>query len=76
MAVIEAGQPAPDFSLATYEGDAFTREHLLGPDDRPRLLPVRVLAGLHRPAVASTTRCSTTSRERGATLYGVSCDAT
>ena len=30
MPVIEAGQPAPEFSLATYEGDRFTREDLLG----------------------------------------------
>ena len=30
MPVVEAGQPAPEFSLATYEGDRFTREKLLG----------------------------------------------
>ena len=30
MAPIEAGQPAPEFSLATYEGDRFTRDDLLG----------------------------------------------
>ena len=30
MPPIEAGQPAPEFSLATYEGNRFTREDLLG----------------------------------------------
>ena len=30
MPVVGAGQPAPEFSLATYEGDRFTRENLLG----------------------------------------------
>ena len=29
MPVIEAGQPAPEFSLTTYEGKRFTREDLL-----------------------------------------------
>ena len=30
MPVVEAGQPAPDFTLRTGEGEAFTREQLLG----------------------------------------------
>ena len=30
MALIETGQPAPEFSFATYEGDRFTREDLMG----------------------------------------------
>ena len=50
MAIIEAGQPAPDFSLATYEGDRVHPGGPAGPDHGPGLLPVRVLAGLHRPA--------------------------
>ena len=77
MAVIAAGQPAPEFSLARADGDAVHAT----PTSRARrtragLLPVRVLAGLHRPAAASTTRCSADFAAAGATLYGVSCDAT
>jgi mycoredoxin-dependent peroxiredoxin len=30
VAVLEAGQPVPEFELRTYEGDLFTRESLLG----------------------------------------------
>ena len=50
MAVVAAGTPAPDFTLARHEGAPFTREDLRGRDDVPGLLPVRVLAGLHGPA--------------------------
>ena len=50
MAVIAAGQPAPEFSLATVRRRAVHPRGPRGRDDGPRLLPVRVLAGLHRPA--------------------------
>ena len=74
MAVVEAGQPAPDFSLATYEGGAFTREDLLG----------RVTVLVFYPFAFSPVCTEQLSiyqellddfAERGATLYGVSCDA-
>ena len=74
MAVLEAGRPAPDFSLATYEGDRFTREDLLG----------RITVLVFYPFAFSpvcTDQLSVYSElladfaERGATLYGVSCDA-
>jgi peroxiredoxin (alkyl hydroperoxide reductase subunit C) len=74
MTVIEAGQPAPEFSLATYDGDAFTREDLLG----------RITVLVFYPFAFSpicTDQLSVYEEvlddfaERGATLYGVSCDA-
>jgi peroxiredoxin len=71
---IEAGQPAPEFSLRTYEGDRFTREHLL---DRITVLVFYPFAfspvctdqlSVYQEVLDDFT-------ERGATLYGVSCDA-
>jgi peroxiredoxin (alkyl hydroperoxide reductase subunit C) len=73
--VIEAGLPAPEFSLATYEGRQFTREDLLG---RITVLVFYPFAfspvcteqlGVYEEVVGDFT-------ERGATLYGVSCDST
>ena len=74
MAVIEAGRPVPEFSLATYEGDAFTRERLLG----------RISVLVFYPFAFSPVCTDQLSiyqevledfEQRGATLYGVSCDA-
>ncbi len=74
MPVVEAGQPAPEFSLATYEGDRFTRENLLG----------RITVLVFYPFAFSPVCTDQLSiyqevvddfAERGATLYGVSCDA-
>jgi len=74
MAVIEAGLPAPEFSLATYEGDAFTRERLEG----------RITVLVFYPFAFSPVCTDQLSiyqevlddfEQRGATLYGVSCDA-
>jgi len=74
MAVIEAGLPAPEFSLATYEGDAFTRERLMG----------RITVLVFYPFAFSPVCTDQLSiyqelledfEQRGATLYGVSCDA-
>ena len=72
---IEAGQPAPDFSLATYEGKRFTRDDLEG----------RITVFVFYPFAFSPVCTDQLSvyqevvddlAERGATLYGVSCDAT
>jgi mycoredoxin-dependent peroxiredoxin len=72
---IEAGQPAPDFSLATYEGDPFTRESLKG----------RITVLVFYPFAFSPVCTDQLSvyqevvedlAELDATLYGVSCDAT
>jgi peroxiredoxin len=71
---IEAGQPAPDFSLATFEGNRFTREDLRG--------RITVLAFYpHAFSPVCTDQLSVYQEvvedlaERGATLYGVSCDS-
>ena len=50
VSIVAPGTPAPEFSLKRADGDAL---HPRGParaDDRPRLLPVRLQPGLHRPA--------------------------
>jgi peroxiredoxin (alkyl hydroperoxide reductase subunit C) len=74
MPVIGAGQPAPEFSLARYEAEPFTREHLLG----------RRTVLVFYPFAFSPTCTDQLSvydelredfAEQGATLYGVSCDA-
>jgi peroxiredoxin len=75
MAIVAAGQPAPDFTLRTGEGEAFTREQLLG---RTTVLVFYPFAfspvctdqlSLYNEVLADFSA-------RGATLYGVSCDAT
>jgi peroxiredoxin len=69
-----AGQPAPEFSLAMYEGRRFTREDLLG----------RITVLVFYPFAFSPVCTDQLSvyqevvddlAEQGATLYGVSCDA-
>ena len=74
MPVIEAGQPAPEFSLATYEGDHFTRESLLG-----RITVLVFYPNAFSPICTDQLSVYQEVLEdfvaRGATLYGVSCDA-
>jgi peroxiredoxin len=73
MAVIEAGQPAPEFSLATYDGDRFTQEDLKG----------RITVLVFYPNAFSPVCTDQLSvyqevlddlAARDATMYGVSCD--
>ena len=75
MAVVAAGQPAPDFTLRTGEGEAFTREQLLG---RTTVLVFYPFA--FSPVCTNQLSLYNEVLEdfasRGATLYGVSCDAT
>jgi peroxiredoxin len=75
MAVIAAGQQAPEFSLARHEGAPFTRADLEG---RTTLLVFYPFAfspvcteqlSLYQEVLADF-------EARGVTLYGVSCDAT
>ena len=75
MAVIAAGQQAPEFSLARHDGAPFTRADLEG---RTTLLVFYPFAfspvcteqlSLYQEVLADFA-------ERGVTLYGVSCDAT
>jgi len=72
--IVEAGQPAPDFTLRTEEGEPFTREHLLG---RTSVLVFYPFA--FSPVCTSQLSVYNDLLEdftaRSATLYGVSCDA-
>ena len=74
MPVVEAGQPAPDFTLKTSTGEDFTREQLLG---RTTVLVFYPFA--FSPVCTSQLSVYNDLLEdftaRGATLYGVSCDA-
>ena len=74
MTVVEAGQPAPDFTLRKADGDAFTREDLLG---RTTVLVFYPFAfspvctdqlGVYNDLLGDFSA-------QGLTLYGVSCDA-
>jgi peroxiredoxin len=72
--VVEAGQPAPDFTLARFESEPFTRAGLEG---RTTLLAFYPFA--FSPVCTDQLSVYNEVREdlaeRGATLYGVSCDA-
>jgi peroxiredoxin len=75
MAVIAAGHPATEFSLARHDGEPFTRADLDG------ALTLLVFYPFAFSAVC-TEQLSVYQEllddfaERGVTLYGVSCDAT
>jgi peroxiredoxin len=75
MPVVEAGRPAPDFTLARAEGGPFTRADLEG---RTTVLVFYPFA--FSPVCTDQLSVYNEVREdlaaRGATLYGVSCDAT
>src|ERR687896_2757422 len=75
MPVVEAGRPAPDFSLARAEGGPFTRADLIG---RTTVLVFYPFA--FSPVCTDQLGLYDELRDefaaRGATLYGVSCDAT
>ena len=72
--IVAAGQPAPDFTLKTEDGQPFTREQLLG---RTTVLVFYPFA--FSPVCTSQLSVYNDLLEdfsaRGATLYGVSCDA-
>ena len=75
MAVIEAGRPAPVFSLTRHDGSAFTQAELVGRTSVLVFYPhafTRVCAdqfNVYEEVLEELTA-------RGATLYGVSCDST
>ena len=75
MSIVAAGAPAPDFTLRRADGSAFTRADLL---EKTTVLVFYPFAfspvctdqlSLYNEVLADFTA-------RGATLYGVSCDAT
>ena len=75
MPVVEAGQPAPDFTLARDEGGSFTRADLEGRITALVFYPFAFSPvctdqlGVYNEVLDEFTA-------KGATLYGVSCDAT
>ncbi|HEX4805360.1 MAG TPA: redoxin domain-containing protein [Conexibacter sp.] len=75
MSVVAAGTPAPDFTLRREDGSRFTREDLLGQTTVLVFYPFAFSAvctdqlNLYEEVLDRFTA-------EGATLYGVSCDAT
>jgi peroxiredoxin len=74
MPPIEAGQPAPEFSLGTYEGERFTREDLLGKVTVLVFYPF-AFSPVCTEQLAIYQEVLEDFQARGVTLYGVSCDA-
>jgi peroxiredoxin (alkyl hydroperoxide reductase subunit C) len=74
VSIVAPGTPAPDFTLRTADGGAFTRENLLG---RTTVLVFYPFA--FSPVCTDQLQIYEEAledlRARGATLYGVSCDA-
>ena len=73
--MVEAGQPAPDFTLATAAGEKFTRDDLLGRTTVLVFYPF-AFSPVCTDQLAIYNEVRDDFAERGATLYGVSCDAT
>ena len=75
MPVVQAGQPAPDFALARYEGPAFTRGDLEGKTTLLVFYPF-AFSPVCTDQLSLYNEVLDELEARGATLYGVSCDAT
>ena len=75
MPVVEAGQPAPDFTLARREGEPFTRSDLEGKTTVLVFYPF-AFSPVCTDQLSVYNELLADFAERGATLYGVSCDAT
>ena len=75
MTVVEAGRPAPEFSLATFDGGRFTHERLLGATTVLVFYPF-AFSPTCTDQLAVYDELREDFAEQGATLYGVSCDAT
>jgi peroxiredoxin len=74
VAIIPAGQPAPDFSLARFKGDPFTRADLEGETTVLVFYPF-AFSPVCTDQLSVYNEVLGDFAERGATLYGVSCDA-
>ena len=75
MGIVAAGDPAPDFTLKTAEGEPFTREQLLGRTTVLVFYPF-AFSSVCTDQLSIYNDLLEDFAERGATLYGVSCDAT
>ena len=74
MPLIAPGRPAPDFTLATYEGDPFTRASLEGRVTVLVFYPF-AFSPVCTEQLAIYEEVLEDFKARGATLYGVSCDS-
>jgi len=74
MAVIAAGKPAPDFSLARGEGDPFTRADLEGKRTLLVFYPF-AFSPVCTDQLSIYNELLDDFAAHGLTLYGVSCDA-
>jgi peroxiredoxin (alkyl hydroperoxide reductase subunit C) len=73
--IVEPGQPAPDFTLKTSEGEDFTREQLLGRTTVLVFYPF-AFSPVCTDQLSLYNEVLDDFAAKGATLYGVSCDAT
>ncbi len=74
MPVVEAGQPAPDFTLARYEGGPFTRADLEGKTTVLVFYPF-AFSPVCTDQLSLYDQVLEDLAERDAVMYGVSCDA-
>src|SRR3954470_25063768 len=74
MSIVAAGQPAPDFTLKTADGSDFTREDLLGHSTVLVFYPF-AFSPVCTDQLSLYQELLDDFSARGATLYGVSCDA-
>src|SRR3954449_5318319 len=74
MAVLPAGTPAPDFSLARHGGGRFTNADLEGRTTVLVFYPF-AFSEVCTDQLSIYNELLADFAERGATLYGVSCDA-
>jgi peroxiredoxin len=73
--VIEPGTPAPEFTLARGDGSKFTREDLLGKTTVLVFYPF-AFSPVCTDQLNLYEEMLDEFADRGATLYGVSCDST
>ncbi len=74
MAIIAPGTPAPDFRLRDENGEFFTRENLLGQTTVLVFYPF-AFSPVCTDQLQIYDEVLPELAEKGATLYGVSCDA-
>jgi peroxiredoxin len=72
---VAPGSPAPDFSLATEDGGTFTRQDLLGQTSVLVFYPF-AFSPVCTDQLNLYEEVLDEFAQRGATLYGVSCDST
>ena len=75
MSVVAAGRPAPDFTLARFEAEPFTRADLEGRTTVLVFYPF-AFSPVCTDQLSVYEEVLDDLAERGVTLYGVSCDAT